>query len=62
MSPLPVQTGVHSTMQLTSQRVQDIMTPLANNQCNTHSYNHQQQQIIIIITVVTIVGHRGSMA
>ena len=46
-------------MQLTSQWIKDIMTPLANNQCNTHSYNHQQQYIII--TVVTIAGHHGSI-
>ena len=42
VSPLPVRTGVRNTMQLTSQWIQDIMTPLTDNQCNIHSYNHQQ--------------------
>ena len=35
--PLQVQTGVHSTMHLPSQWIQDIMTPLVNDQCNTQS-------------------------
>ena len=35
--PLHVWIGVHSTMQLPSQWIRDIMTTLVNNQCNTQS-------------------------
>ena len=35
--PLQVRTGVHSTMRSACQWIQDIMTPLVNNQCNTQS-------------------------
>jgi hypothetical protein len=36
MSPLLVRTVVHSTVELTSQWIKDIMTTLANNQCNIY--------------------------
>ena len=65
MSPLPIWIRVHSTTQLTSQWIHDIMTPLANNHCNMHPYNHQQQHIIIIIIIITVVvvvvRHHGSV-
>ena len=35
--PLQVWTGAHSTMQLPSQKIQDITTPFVNNQCSTQS-------------------------
>ena len=34
VSPIPVQTRVHKTLQLSSQWTRYITTPLVNNQCN----------------------------
>ena len=37
VSPLPVLTGAHKILQLSSQWTEDIMTPLVNDQCRIQS-------------------------